>query len=167
MLVVIEILLITSISFSSQLFLPCLQNGPFLNYIFNLFTNDKFEGLLNPKSLQMTIPNLMKKWQKVLWKGRKHLGGEEKVFFKCNFSFSHSVFKRLVLQARKNQGLFGKGFNIKNAFSLRKEDYKPLTTWYPVGENHQNTLFEKKKMLTLQMASFIILFSKLCRQDIS
>ena len=24
------------------------------------------------------------------------------------FSFSHSVFKRLVLQARKNQGLFGK-----------------------------------------------------------
>ena len=26
-----------------------------------------------------------------------------------NFSVSHSVFKRLVLQARKNQGLFGKG----------------------------------------------------------
>ena len=28
-----------------------------------------------------------------------------------NFSFSHSVFKRLVLQTRKNQGLFGKGLN--------------------------------------------------------
>ena len=26
-----------------------------------------------------------------------------------NFSFSHGVFKRLVLQTRKNQGLFGKG----------------------------------------------------------
>ena len=26
-----------------------------------------------------------------------------------NFSFSHSVFKRLVLQTRKNQGLFGIG----------------------------------------------------------
>ena len=26
-----------------------------------------------------------------------------------NFSFSHSVFKRLVLQTHKNQGLFGKG----------------------------------------------------------
>ena len=25
-----------------------------------------------------------------------------------NFSFSHSVFKRLVLQTRKNQGLFAK-----------------------------------------------------------
>ena len=28
-----------------------------------------------------------------------------------NFSFSYSVFKRLVLQTRKNQGLFGKGFS--------------------------------------------------------
>ena len=28
-----------------------------------------------------------------------------------NFSFSHSVFKGLVLQTRKNQSLFGKGFN--------------------------------------------------------
>ena len=27
------------------------------------------------------------------------------------FSFSHSVFKRLVLQTRKNQDLFGKGLN--------------------------------------------------------
>ena len=26
-----------------------------------------------------------------------------------NFSFSHSVFKRLLLQTHKNQGLFGKG----------------------------------------------------------
>ena len=25
------------------------------------------------------------------------------------FSFSHSVFKTLILQTRKNQGLFGKG----------------------------------------------------------
>ena len=29
-----------------------------------------------------------------------------------NFSFSHSVFKRLILQTRKNQGLFGKGFKL-------------------------------------------------------
>ena len=28
-----------------------------------------------------------------------------------NFSFSHSVFKILVQQTRKNQGLFGKGLN--------------------------------------------------------
>ena len=27
----------------------------------------------------------------------------------CNFSVSHSVFKRLVLKTHKNKGLFGKG----------------------------------------------------------
>ena len=29
-----------------------------------------------------------------------------------NFSFSNSIFKRLVLQTRNNQGLFGKGLKI-------------------------------------------------------
>ena len=32
-----------------------------------------------------------------------------KLLVTSNFFFSHSVFKRLVLQTRKNQGLFGKG----------------------------------------------------------
>ena len=41
--------------------------------------------------------------------GRKHCGKKEKLLVTSNFSFSHSVFKRLVLQTRKNQGLFGKG----------------------------------------------------------
>ena len=35
--------------------------------------------------------------------------GKEKLLVTSNFSFSLSVFKRLVLQTRKNQGLFGKG----------------------------------------------------------
>ena len=33
-------------------------------------------------------------------------------FLTSNFSFSHSVFKRLVLQTHKNQGLFGKGLTL-------------------------------------------------------
>ena len=41
--------------------------------------------------------------------GRKHFEKEEKLLVTSNFSFSHSVFKRLVLQTRKNRGLFGKG----------------------------------------------------------
>ena len=32
-----------------------------------------------------------------------------------NFCFSHSVFKRLALQTRKNQGLFGKGLPVINS----------------------------------------------------
>ena len=38
----------------------------------------------------------------------------EKLLVTSNFSFSHSVFKRLVMQTHKNQGLFGKGLKQLN-----------------------------------------------------
>ena len=41
--------------------------------------------------------------------GRKTLREKEKLFVTSNFSFSPTVFKRSVLQTRKNQGLFEKG----------------------------------------------------------
>ena len=41
--------------------------------------------------------------------GSKTRWEKEKLLVTSNFSFSPSVFKRLVLQTRKNQGLFGKG----------------------------------------------------------
>ena len=34
---------------------------------------------------------------------------EKKLLVMSNFSFSHIVFKRLILQTPENQGLFGKG----------------------------------------------------------
>ena len=37
---------------------------------------------------------------------------KEKLLVTSNFYFFQIVFKRLVLQAHKNQGLFGKGLNI-------------------------------------------------------
>ena len=40
--------------------------------------------------------------------GQKTLWEKEKLLVTSNFSLSHSVFKRLELQTRKNQGLFGK-----------------------------------------------------------
>ena len=42
--------------------------------------------------------------------GRKHCGKRRNCFM-SNFSFSHSVFKRLALQTYKNPGLFGKGLS--------------------------------------------------------
>ena len=39
----------------------------------------------------------------------EHSIGKREMLIMNNFSFSNSVFKRLVLQTRKNQGLFGKG----------------------------------------------------------
>ena len=43
--------------------------------------------------------------------GQKTLWEKEKLLVTSDFSFSNSVFKRLVLQTHKNQGLFGKGLN--------------------------------------------------------
>ena len=42
--------------------------------------------------------------------GRKRCGKRKKLLVSSNFNFSlsHSVFKRLVQQTHKNQGLFGK-----------------------------------------------------------
>ena len=46
--------------------------------------------------------------------GLKTLWEKEKLLVTSNFSFSHSAFKRLVLETRKNQGLFGKRLNISS-----------------------------------------------------
>ena len=43
--------------------------------------------------------------------GLKTLWVKEKLLVTSNFSFSHNVFKRFVLQTCKNQGLCGKGLN--------------------------------------------------------
>ena len=51
--------------------------------------------------------------------GLKTLGEKEKLLITSNFSFSHNVFKRLVLQTGKNQGLFGKELN-KNQQTLQR-----------------------------------------------
>ena len=47
--------------------------------------------------------------------GYKTLWENEKLFVTSNSSISHSIFKRLVLQTRKNQGLLGKGLNLYHA----------------------------------------------------
>ena len=86
-------------------------NWEHLQTTINPFPNEKFLTLPNWKSLQTTISNLMKMAESSL-KVLKTLLEKEKLLVTSNFSFSQSVFKRLVLQTHKNQGLFGKGLNI-------------------------------------------------------
>ena len=50
---------------------------------------------------------------------------KEKLLITSNFSFSHSVFKRLVRQTRENQGLFGKGLIDQNCY-YSKQLFYPL-----------------------------------------
>ena len=54
----------------------------------------------------------MKRAESSLNQGENTVGKGEMAFtsnFKSSFSFSHSVFKRIVLLTNKIQGLFGKG----------------------------------------------------------
>ena len=56
---------------------------------------------------------------------------KEKLLVMNNFSFSHSVFKRLVLQTGENQGLFGKGLRTQgaaNALHLVKAEFCSVKT---------------------------------------
>ena len=46
-------------------------------------------------------------------KGKKTLWEKEKLLVTSNFSFFHSVFKGLVQQTHKNQGLFGKALSLE------------------------------------------------------
>ena len=55
--------------------------------------DDNFEFKENGRKFSKWVENTVEK---------------EKLLVTSNFSFSHCVFKRLVLQTRKNQGLFGK-----------------------------------------------------------
>ena len=71
---------------------------------------DKFWTLPISKTLQTTILNLMKIPErspnrlKTLWE-------KGKLLVTSNFSFSHSVFKRLVMQTRKKPGLVSEKAN--------------------------------------------------------
>ena len=69
--------------------------------------NSKFDE--NGKKLSKRVENTEEKGE---------IAHYEQFLITSNFSFSHSVIKRLVLQTRKNQGLFGKGLNtsVKETF---------------------------------------------------
>ena len=68
----------------------------------------------------MTISTLMKMAESFP-NGQKTLWEKEKLLVTSNFSISYSVFKRLVLQTRKNQGLFGKGLTYVPVWNLKTQ----------------------------------------------
>ena len=69
--------------------------------------------LFQTENLQMTISSLTKNGKK-LSKWVENIEERRNCSLRANFSFSYSVFKRLVLQTHKNQGLFRKGLIIYN-----------------------------------------------------
>ena len=78
-----------------------------------------------------------------------------------NFSFSHSVFKRLVLQTRKNQGLFGKGLTLsqKNlSYVFTGLQYKSFENSVAEGETafptELSTIFLKLNIVPCNLIQF-------------
>ena len=59
---------------------------------------------------------IWRKWQKAIQTGRKHWE-KEKLLVTSNFSFSHSVFKRLVSQGRQKVSLCGNGLTVTSEHS--------------------------------------------------
>ena len=62
------------------------------------------------KEFAETISNLVK-MAECSPNGLKTLWEKENLLATSNLSFSHTVFKRLLMQTRKNLGLFGKGLS--------------------------------------------------------
>ena len=66
-------------------------------------------------------------------KGYKTPWEKEKLLVTRNFSFSHCVFKRLVLQKRKNKGFFWE--TVKTSQSTFSPEDKTLGLFFFFGMN--------------------------------
>ena len=70
-----------------------------------------------------------------------------------NFTFSHIVFKRLVLQTRKNQGLFGKRLKHQNITNCI---FSTMTKKNIQGRGQKNNSYNKQSVFSLQVALQIL-----------
>ena len=90
--------------------------------------------------MRTTISNVMKMAESSP-NGSKTLWEKEKLLASSNFSFSHNVFKRLILQIRKSRGLFGKGLNSNNTGSGKTLKMNAFENTGGKGENADNQFF--------------------------
>ena len=85
-----------------------------------------------------------------------------------NFSFSHSVFKSLVQQTRKNQSLFGKGLRRFNLFPNKPMFLcvyytNLLKTLWKKGEIVRQFLLSPQWVLPFRRTHSHFLYVKYCR----
>ena len=102
-----------------------------------------FKLFQTSKNLQTTISNLTK-MAEIYPNGRKTLWEKEKLLVTSNFSFAHSVFKRLVSQGRQKVSLFGNGLTL----------YHTTPTINDINTRAFENLWEEEKMLVTSIFSF-------------
>ena len=86
----------------------------------------------------------------VLQMGRKHCGKRRNCSLQAISPFP-TVFSKVILQTRKNQGLLGKGLNDSSC--LNPFPNKPWFLWI-YSTSLLKTLWEKEKMLVTSIFSF-------------
>ena len=85
---------------------PFLKQQIFDSLKLKKFADDNFTFDENGREFYERVENAVGKWRNSLWQ--------------AIFPFPNSIFKRLVLQTCKNQGLFGnKRLNLNVKFSLQ------------------------------------------------
>ena len=104
--------------------------------ILTLSQTTNFGLVQTDKSLQTTISNLMK-IAEISTNGWKTLWEKKKLLVTSDFFFSHSVFKRLVLQTHKTQGFFGE--TVKHGGTLSNEVNKNFQ-WFILSINSEEKL---------------------------
>ena len=99
---------------------------------------------------------IWRKWKKVIQTGRKHCGKKEKLLVASNFSFPHSVFKRLVSQGRQKVSLCGNGLKCKVLSLLHKTPHSTKSKHLKVAllilgrkfyKNTKNSFLYSKSLL--------------------
>ena len=115
----------------------------------------------------MTISNLMKMAQSSS-NGLKTLWEKKKLLVRSNFSFSHSVFKRPLLQTHKNQGLFGKrlthyqttNFRLFQTERVCRQQFQIWRKWHKVIQTGRKHCGKRRNFSLRAISPFPTVFSK-------
>ena len=103
----------------------------------------------------MKIAESSPKEQKTLWE-------KEKLLVTSKLCFSQSVFKRLVLQTRKNQGLFGK------VLRSQADVWGEIWCWFQELESRENEIcISCKKFLYQSMKNKYIKKQNLLKDEMN
>ena len=90
---------------------------------------------------------------------------KEKLLVTSNSSFSHSDFKRLVLQTRKNQSLFGKGLNSSKFKEFAADNFKFDENSRKFSKREENIVGKEEIARYEQFLCFPQCFQKTCTAD--
>ena len=87
-----------------------------------------------------------------------YLGEKEKQLIMSNFSFSRNVFKRLVMQTHKNQGLLGKGLTCQLSKLRLKTNQDHFYDVKDICANYAPIIENLGQTSRISIRSFYIMF---------